>query len=164
MAASNSDHTAPAGRSNSAAGSPIPFRRRWFRFSLRTLFLLVTVFGVWLGVQVKWIQDRHEAQQWIESRGGVFVTEGGHFRVDLLDGSAEGSGIRIFNHPKAPWSIRLIGADTVYWMVVPGNGDDQLMDIKMQELRKLFPEADVRTNDPTHQPWPSGRLQQMNVR
>jgi hypothetical protein len=24
-------------------------KRRWFAFSLRTLFVLVTVFGIWLG-------------------------------------------------------------------------------------------------------------------
>ena len=32
--------------------------RRWFRFGLRTLFMVVTLFGVWLAVQVKWIRDR----------------------------------------------------------------------------------------------------------
>ena len=31
----------------------------WFRFTLRTFFILLTLFSVWLGVQVKWIQDRH---------------------------------------------------------------------------------------------------------
>jgi len=36
--------------------------RRWFRFSLRTLFVVLTILGVWLGVQVKWIKDRHAAK------------------------------------------------------------------------------------------------------
>ena len=43
--------------------SPSPLRRRLFRFSLKTLFVLVTVLGVflgWLAVQVKWIRDRHQ--------------------------------------------------------------------------------------------------------
>jgi hypothetical protein len=35
-----------------------PRRCRWFRFSLRTLFLLVTLLGVFLGVQVQWVRDR----------------------------------------------------------------------------------------------------------
>ena len=30
--------------------SPAPSRRRWFRLSLRTLFLVVTLLGVWLGL------------------------------------------------------------------------------------------------------------------
>ena len=33
------------------------FRRR-FRFSLRTLFVLVTVVGAWLGYELNWIQQR----------------------------------------------------------------------------------------------------------
>src|SRR5713101_1137558 len=49
-------------------------RRRWFRFSLRTLFVLLTLFCVWLGVQVKWIQDRHKALDWVEAHpvSGVY--------------------------------------------------------------------------------------------
>jgi hypothetical protein len=38
--------------------TPAPQRRR-FRFSLRTLFVALTVGGVWLGYHVKWIRDRH---------------------------------------------------------------------------------------------------------
>jgi len=37
-----------------------PSHRRWFRFSLRTVLVLLTLFCVWLGVQVKWIRDRHD--------------------------------------------------------------------------------------------------------
>lgn len=36
-----------------------PKRRAGFRFSLRTLFVAVTLFGIWLGLQMKWIRDRH---------------------------------------------------------------------------------------------------------
>ncbi len=34
--------------------------RRWFRYSLRTLFVVVTVFGCWLGYELNWIRQRHE--------------------------------------------------------------------------------------------------------
>lgn len=34
-------------------------KRRWFRWSLRTLFVVVTVFAVWLGYYIDWIQRRH---------------------------------------------------------------------------------------------------------
>ena len=30
--------------------SPAHPRRRWFSYSLRTFFVVVTIFGVWLGV------------------------------------------------------------------------------------------------------------------
>jgi hypothetical protein len=34
-------------------------KRRWPRFSLRTLFVVVTVFGCWLGYELNWIRQRH---------------------------------------------------------------------------------------------------------
>ena len=39
-------------------------RRRWFRFSLRTLFVAVTLLAIplgWLGYSVHWIRQRHAA-------------------------------------------------------------------------------------------------------
>jgi hypothetical protein len=35
--------------------------RHWFRFSLRTLFLVVTVAGCWMGYYLNWARERHEA-------------------------------------------------------------------------------------------------------
>ena len=40
--------------------SPAP-KRRWFRFSLRTMFIVVTVFGCllgWLSYELNWIRQR----------------------------------------------------------------------------------------------------------
>ena len=37
-------------------------KRRWFRFSLPTLFVLVTVIGIgagWVAYQLNWIRQRH---------------------------------------------------------------------------------------------------------
>ena len=34
-------------------------KRRWFQFSLRTLFVVVTVFGCWLGYELNWLRERH---------------------------------------------------------------------------------------------------------
>jgi hypothetical protein len=39
--------------------TPAP-KRRWPRYTLRTLFVVVTVFGVWLAYEVNWIRQRHE--------------------------------------------------------------------------------------------------------
>ncbi len=36
-------------------------KRRWLRFSLRTLFLVLTVVGCWLGYELNWIRLRHAA-------------------------------------------------------------------------------------------------------
>ncbi len=35
-------------------------RRRWFRFSLRTMFVLVTVIAIFVGYHVNWIRQRNE--------------------------------------------------------------------------------------------------------
>jgi hypothetical protein len=37
--------------------TPAP-KRRWFRYSLRTMFIAMT-FGCWLGYNLNWIQERH---------------------------------------------------------------------------------------------------------
>jgi hypothetical protein len=44
--------------------------RRWFRFSLRTLFVLVTVAAVWLGLTMKRIRDQERAVARILELGG----------------------------------------------------------------------------------------------
>jgi hypothetical protein len=66
-------------------------KRRWFRFSLRTLFGLVTIVGVgagWVVYQLDWIRERHTL---LASRDNWSWTTGGTER------------------PAAPWSLRLFG-------------------------------------------------------
>ena len=92
--------------------------RRWFRFSLRTMFVVLTVFGVWLGVQVKWIKDRHAAIRWLEARGGS---------VDY--GRA------------APMSLVMLGENGVAVLCIPRTDDDYVG--KGIELENLFPEANM---------------------
>src|SRR5262245_35817365 len=44
--------------------------RRWLRYSLRTLLVLVTVFCLWLGWQVRIVHKRKAALREIEDAGG----------------------------------------------------------------------------------------------
>ena len=46
-------------------------RPRWLRFSLRTLLVVVTVLGVWLGVQVNPVRKQRNAVAWIQEVGGT---------------------------------------------------------------------------------------------
>jgi hypothetical protein len=39
---------------------------RWLRFSLRWLFIVITLIGIWLGIQVNWLRQRQEARRWIQ--------------------------------------------------------------------------------------------------
>lgn len=47
--------------------------RRCFRFSLRTLFVLVTLVAVWLGWSLNWIRQRHAFLR--DRRAFVFDTD-----------------------------------------------------------------------------------------
>ena len=89
--------------------------RRWFRFSLRTLFILLTLFGVWLGVQVKWIRDRNQL-------------------IETNRLSTEAGGV-------APWTIRLLGEPGYATIFVNANYGQSLDN----EVQRLFPEAVVGT-------------------
>ena len=70
-----------------------PLKRRWFRFSLRTMFVVVTVLGAWLGWTLKVRHDRAETRQWMEEQGLVLVG------YEFMDGADEA----------APWAQEVIG-------------------------------------------------------
>ena len=104
--------------------------RRWFRFSLRTLLIAVTLVGLflgWLGVQWKWLAGRREARRWLGAAKESMVSPAmpGKFRVD------------------APWSLRLLGEDGIV-----GIGLDEVefagpVPYTPEELQHLFPEARI---------------------
>jgi hypothetical protein len=48
-------------------------RRRRFHFTLRTLFVLVTLIAVWLGWSLSWIRERHDFLR--DRRAFVFDTD-----------------------------------------------------------------------------------------
>ena len=75
-------------------------KRRWFRFSLRTLFVLVTIISLpfgWIAYQLNWIQQRHDFFSHYQYNGM-------HMRA--------GSG-----YP--PWSLRLFGESRQGYLLVP---------------------------------------------
>jgi hypothetical protein len=90
-------------------------KRRRFRFSLRTLFVLVTIVGVWLGFQLNWIRERHEFLR----RPAVSEDS------SILDDSACPT--------KAPWELRLFGEPPIKVIVVPS--------AMTEEAGRLFPES-----------------------
>src|ERR1051325_4626005 len=92
-------------------------RRRWFRYSLRTLLALMTLFCVWLGVQVKWSRDRHEA-----------LAHEHVCRIGLC-------------YRPAPWSIRILGERGYEQLFIYHVAASDARHAKVME--SLFPEARV---------------------
>lgn len=47
-------------------------RRRWFRFSLRTILIALTLCGVWLGYTMHRVRARRDAIRAIDANGGTY--------------------------------------------------------------------------------------------
>ena len=100
------------------------------RFSLTTMLVVVTLLGVWLGVQMKWIKDRHQAIARIRAECTL--------DLEFSDPS------HLPQSSPAPWSVRMLGERGVYGIVVPGGcwgNNPTVLKNKENELRKLFPEV-----------------------
>ena len=108
-------------------------KRRW-SFSLRTLFVVVTVFGCWLGWQVKTVRDRSNARYEIEARG-----------AKIAAGSVLGGSARVVRAgdplAKLPWIRRALGDEPAGLILFPG-------ELSPSDLEKAdyFPEACVLRN------------------
>ena len=94
---------------------PAPPRRRWFSYSLRTGFALLTLFCVWLGAQVKWIHDRRAARKWLDQNSVKFPVD---------------------DTGNAPWPIRLLGEKGKAAILLQ-NKD------RAGEMKRIFPEAAI---------------------
>jgi hypothetical protein len=106
-------------------------KRHWLRFSLRTLFVVVTVACCWLAYQVNWIAQRHrflESPAVCEFTGAV-----------MLGG-------------RAPGALWLLGEPGVKGVSVAIAGEGRAADVDrhdweahetVREARRLFPEAGV---------------------
>ena len=100
---------------------------RRFRYSLRTLFLVLTALGLWLFPQGRWIRERHQALRWVGSRADYWRD------VPVSQRAIPGA--------QAPWQLRLLGEGGVERISVVTSADDAAA--KQRELELLFPEAEV---------------------
>jgi len=115
-------------------GNPVykPRPKRWPQMSLKGVFALVTIlcaFLGWLGVQVKWIHDRHES----------FRGPNGHLiGVDANDSNT------------APPSIRLLG-EPGFSQIFVFVADKELSTVQDRIAKRnaelLFPEAEIVCTD-----------------
>jgi hypothetical protein len=92
----------PVGNQRSDAGRD-SILRRWFRFSLRSLFLVTTVLAIWLAFKVHAARQQREAVAY-------FLSVGGTLRYDHeLDST--GKPIRNATPPGWPWLRNMLGSE-----------------------------------------------------
>jgi hypothetical protein len=120
-------------------------RRRWFRFSLRTLFVLVTLFAVWLAWQLNLIHQRNAMHRWIEAHGGSAATGslGKSFRDEIIQAvGPDPDFIRQFapetRTGTIPWFKTILGDHAVAYIVIPRVFDPGHV---YKRAQVLFPEA-----------------------
>ena len=130
----------------------LPKPRRRFRFSLRTMFVLVTVgcfFLAWLVYHLDWIRQRRDALESIVPALYFFVgfpRDGSDAEKAQYQQSFEAKSsywLANENPPplqskvRAPMSIRLLGAVGVESIML----SSETPEAEAQRIAKLFPEA-----------------------
>ena len=111
----------------------IPAPKRWFRWSLPTMFVVVTVAGCWLGYSLNWIRQRHEvlAREFHGRRCTYGVPPRDLQRADV------------------PWTLRMFGEQpyyVVYWSAMREEptanfAPSEAEQAELSHVRRLFPEA-----------------------
>ncbi len=69
-----------------------PPKKRWLRFSLRTMLMLMTILCVWLGFKVHRAERQKAAIAWVESVGGAVSYDYEFDEVGVLFGHCDQSG------------------------------------------------------------------------
>ena len=118
-----------------AEATPLPRKRRWFAFSLRTLFVMMTV-ACCMGYQLNWIRQRHS----FASKHAAIGSASGH-----RGGLSSGWGQKQRVAPGLLWFFGEPAAARICPLIVIDQYDgSSLMDHEeIQLARRLFPEADV---------------------
>jgi hypothetical protein len=108
---------------------------RWLRFSLRTLFVVVTIFGVWLGWNLKIVRERNRLLDYVHILARL---EAGEADPDIKSRQerkypGDWECIRI------PWTRRVLGDSSYIAIAVPDSATSKLI----AEIEAAFPEAEL---------------------
>jgi hypothetical protein len=111
-------------------------QRRWLRFSLRTLLVVMTVLGVWMGRQLSWVRERDALLSDVLARGDAWT--------DAIPA-------RWQTPARLPFGWRLFGAEPLATIWIQNRGFDKGETLVADEflvgsdearrLRAAFPEA-----------------------
>ena len=103
-------------------------KRRWFAFSLRTLFVVLTALAIWFGWNLYLVRQRKETARYLIMQGGVYV----------FDYASEAQPLRPWK--PLPLLFSWLGAEPVARIHLPKSN---FSDEDRQQLQSLFPEATV---------------------
>ena len=102
------------------------------RFSLASLFVVITIIGVCFYYPVKLVVDRRAALAWVTQNGGGVVS----VQDAVMNAGHWGPG---YLPPKIPLWRRFIGDEAIPTIVLPRNCPAE----KKKGLQDLFPEAEL---------------------
>jgi hypothetical protein len=108
-----------------------PTRRRWFQFSLATMFVVVTVFAVFVAYHVNWIHQRHELLASERDDFGLWPPQ----MVEMKEARP----------PSLLWIFGEPGYNVVE-VIVNDSPEDAITESELDTLRhaqRLFPESEI---------------------
>jgi len=110
-------------------------------FSLRTLFVAITLIAIWLGFQVRWMQQRQEARQWIEQH-----EHDGWSKIDPKDVVTSSCPAKSV---PTPWNLRLMGEAPLFYIHLDKTKLTEADVDRINSLPALFPEAfQIQVSEP----------------
>jgi hypothetical protein len=103
-------------------------RHRWFSFKLRTIFILVTLFSVWLGRETWVVRERLATRKWLDEIGG---------RAHLTTKPQMYASVLVLEPVNTlPFWRRWLGDESLEFVSLPLHGDTE-------RISRLFPEAKI---------------------
>jgi hypothetical protein len=123
-------------------------KRRWLRFSIRTLLVAVTIFCAWLAWQVRIVRERAELRRWAADHGIVNLATGGSLPVPPVNKGWQltASGKPAWRARYAagiPWYRRILGDQAVEGFSIYAAWREE-REVKRIDAR--FPEAALAVN------------------
>jgi hypothetical protein len=100
---------------------------------LRTLFVVVTLFGCWLGWNLHRVREREQVQHDIGWRGARILTPGFHNQVNQWKP-------KLVSKKTLPTIWAFLGAEPLGSIVLP---EQEFTDDDCRRIQSLFPESEV---------------------
>ena len=118
-----------------------PTRRRWSRFSLRTLLVVVTLFALWLGWELKIVRERKAVLEWVKANKGAtwFAKYGTATTMKMKPAPKFHNPKAVDVAPRIPFWRSWLGDEAVYCFELPFPEEAG----SRERVLRSFPEAQI---------------------